>query len=258
MREVARHPLLAELEDDLLGAVDEVRDLAGALLAEPRDLLARPDEPAQRRHLLDDAGVVLDVRGRGDESGELGHLRLPADGLELAPLVELVRERDRVHRLALPPQAERRPEDLRVTLAVEVRGREDLADRSDRGRRESIAPRTDSSASRFWGGTIAPTRSGTRLNSAELIGVGVKPARRTASSETPVSGGVQGERNIRSYLIPCPGRPVDSDGRVVQPETSAPAGNSGAQQGCGALVTVPVDCHPLARVLGLARLVRAL
>ena len=47
--EVARDALLAELEDDLLGPVDEVRDLAGTLLAEPRDLLARPDETAQRR-----------------------------------------------------------------------------------------------------------------------------------------------------------------------------------------------------------------
>ena len=38
--EVARHPLLGEVEDDLLGAVDEVGRLAGAVLAEPRDLRA--------------------------------------------------------------------------------------------------------------------------------------------------------------------------------------------------------------------------
>ena len=91
MREVARRPLLSELEDDLLGAVDEVGDLALALLAEPHDLLARADEPAQRRHLLDDARVVLDVRRGGDERGELGDARLPAGGLELGALLELVR-----------------------------------------------------------------------------------------------------------------------------------------------------------------------
>ena len=65
MREVAGRPLLAELEDDLLGAVDEVGHLAVALLPEADDLLAGADEPAQRRHLLDDARVVLDVRRGG-------------------------------------------------------------------------------------------------------------------------------------------------------------------------------------------------
>ena len=64
VREVARRPLLSELEDDLLRAVDEVGHLALPLLPEPDDLLARADEPAQRRHLLDDARVVLDVRRR--------------------------------------------------------------------------------------------------------------------------------------------------------------------------------------------------
>ena len=138
MGEVAGRPLLAELEDDLLGAVDEIGDLARslALLAQPHDLLARADEPAQRRHLLDDARVVLDVRRRGDERRELGHVRLPARGLELAALLELVDERDRVDGLALRPQRERRPVHLRVALAVEVRGVEDLADRADRDRRE--------------------------------------------------------------------------------------------------------------------------
>ena len=35
------------------------------LLPEAHDLLTRADEPAQRRHLLDDARVVLDVRRGG-------------------------------------------------------------------------------------------------------------------------------------------------------------------------------------------------
>ena len=88
MREVARRPLLAELEDDLLGAVDEVRHLAPdttgiALLAESHDLLAGADQAAQRRHLLDDARVVLDVRRRGNERRELRDPRLAAGGFEL-------------------------------------------------------------------------------------------------------------------------------------------------------------------------------
>ena len=128
--------LLPELEDDLLGAIDEVGDLALALLPEPHDLLARADEPAQRRHLLDDARVVLDVRRGRDERCELGDARLSAGGVELRALLELVDERDRVDRLALRPQRERRAVDLRVALAVEVGRVEDLADRPDRDGRE--------------------------------------------------------------------------------------------------------------------------
>ena len=136
MREVARRPLLSELEDDLLGTIDEIGDLALALLAQPHDLLARADEPAQRRHLLDDARVVLDVRRGGDERRELGDARLPAGGVELGTLLELVDERDRIDRLALRPQRERRAIDLRVALAVEVGCVEDLADRAHRDGRE--------------------------------------------------------------------------------------------------------------------------
>jgi hypothetical protein len=54
MCEVAGDPLLREVEHHLLGAVDEVRGLAGPCLAEPLDLLADADTAAQRRHLLDD------------------------------------------------------------------------------------------------------------------------------------------------------------------------------------------------------------
>ena len=111
-------------------------DLAVALLPEPDDLLARADESAQRRHLLDDARVVLDVRRRRDERRELDDARLSARGLELGALVELVDQRDRVDRLALRPQRERRAVHLRVALAIEVGRVEDLAHRADGDRRE--------------------------------------------------------------------------------------------------------------------------
>ena len=63
--------LLGEVEDDLLGAVDEVGRLAGPLLPEPRDLRPGPDEAAQRRHLAHDARVVGGVRRRRHERREL-------------------------------------------------------------------------------------------------------------------------------------------------------------------------------------------
>ena len=72
------------------------------------------------------------VRGRRDEGRELVHAHTAADVLELAALLELVDERDRVDRLSLRIERESRAIDLRVALAIEVAGVQDLADRPDR------------------------------------------------------------------------------------------------------------------------------
>src|SRR6185437_8947286 len=134
--ELALGPALAELVDELLGACDELRRLALALPAELRDIAARDDEPAQCRRLADDLRVVAGVRRGGDEPGELVEADAPADRLELAALLELVRERDRVDGLVLAVELERRAVDLRVRLAVEVARVEDLTDGRDRARRD--------------------------------------------------------------------------------------------------------------------------
>ena len=130
---IAPDPLLGEVEDDLLRLVDELARLADALAAEPGDLLAGANEPSQSGCLLDDAGVVLDVRSGGDQRRELGDAGGAADLLELAPLLELVRERDRVDGLALGPQREAGAVDRAVRAAVEIGGVDDLGDRADRG-----------------------------------------------------------------------------------------------------------------------------
>ena len=132
MGELARDPLLRQLEDDLLGAVDEVDRLAGPVEAEPSDVVAGPDEAAQRRHLVDDPRVVGGVRRGRHQGGQLVDALLAADIGEPAQAVELVDERDRVDRLALGVQPERGAIDRRVRLAVEVARIEDLADRPDR------------------------------------------------------------------------------------------------------------------------------
>ena len=118
--EVARDTLLREVEDDLLGAVDEVGRLAGPVLAEPRDLRPGPDEAAQRGHLAHDPRVVGGVRGRRHERRELVDAGAAADLLQLAALLERVDERDRVDGLALLVEREARAEDGSVALAVEV------------------------------------------------------------------------------------------------------------------------------------------
>ena len=129
--EVLRDARLRELEDRLLGAVDELRRLRRPVDAQPRNLVAGADEPAQRRHLANDARVVRRVRRGGHERRQLVDPHLSADVLELASLVELVDERDRVDRLAAGVQGEAGAVDLRMALPVEVGCGEDFADRPD-------------------------------------------------------------------------------------------------------------------------------
>ena len=192
---------------------------------------ARADEPAERGHLLDDAGVVLDVRGGGHERSQLGDARLSTRGLELATLVELVDERDRVDRFALRPQGERGAIHLRVALAVEVARIEDLADRPDGDGESSIEPRTDSSASRFCGGTTALSRSParsrrTRDASARLTGC--SPRRSQAVGE----GRVHWARPCRSIRIAgrtehtFPGYPRRRIDLLDRRRRSCPPGNT--------------------------------
>ena len=100
-----------------------------AFPAEPGDLAAGPDQPAKRGRLPDDARVVGGVGGRRHERRELVNAGAAADVLELAALLELVDEGDRVDRLALRPEGERSTVDRGVALAVEVAGVEDLARR---------------------------------------------------------------------------------------------------------------------------------
>src|SRR6185503_10890917 len=111
--------LLREVEDDLLCPVDELRRLAEPFTAEPGDLLAYPDQAPQRRRLLDDACVVLGVRRCRDERGQLGDAGCASDLLELATLLELVGQRDRVDGLTLGPEREAGPVDRAVGAAVE-------------------------------------------------------------------------------------------------------------------------------------------
>src|SRR5207237_9521968 len=112
-----------------LGTGAERRRPALAVPAELRDLAAREDEAAQRRRLADDLRVVAGVGRRRHQPRELVETDAPADLVELAALLELVRQRDRVDRLVLAVELERGAVDLRVGLAVEMGRVEDLGGR---------------------------------------------------------------------------------------------------------------------------------
>ena len=80
------------------------------------------------------------VRRCGHEGRELVEPDASAGTLELPALLELVDERDRVHRLALRVEGERGAVDLRVAVSVKVGGVEDFADRPDRAGGEQHRP----------------------------------------------------------------------------------------------------------------------
>ena len=201
-----------------------------ALLPQPDDLLARTDEPAERRHLLDDPRVVLDVRRRRDERRQLGDAPLAARGLELAALLELVDERDRVDRLALRPQRERGAVHLRVALAVEVPRVEDLADRPDGDRREEhraehgllgleVLRRDD-------GAQALPDALELDVGRLGLAhGPGVKPSSRAASNRSGTHPRA-GRTEHMFPVIPACGRPCrQAAAKLSNPETGAPSAN---------------------------------
>src|SRR5205085_1510432 len=79
--ELRRDSALRQVEDDLLGTVDEYLRLARAVPPELSDLLAGGDQSAQRRHLADDARVVRRIGGGRHERRQLVQAYTSADGL---------------------------------------------------------------------------------------------------------------------------------------------------------------------------------
>jgi hypothetical protein len=136
--EVLARVLVGDLEDRALG---EVHQLARGRLVRVDlglDLVGRVQQPAQHRVLADDAGVLADVADGGHRARQQVHRRAAADRLELAVLLEVLDERERVDGLARPVQREHRREDQPVALAVEVAGLQALVDdqRRQRGVRQ--------------------------------------------------------------------------------------------------------------------------
>ena len=142
--------------------------------SQPRRAISPPARmrPAQRRRLPHDPRVVRGVRGRGDERRELVQADAAPDVLELAALLQLVGQRDRVDRLALGVEREGGAVDLRVRLPVEVARVEDLAHGPDRARGEHHRPEN-----RLLGFEVLGRDGGVVGDGSELGHAGVIPPR---------------------------------------------------------------------------------
>jgi hypothetical protein len=136
--EVLAAVLVGDLEDRALGHVDEVA--RGCLVGVDAglDLPGRLEQAPQHRVLADDPRVLADVADGGHGSGQEVDGSAAANRVELAGLLEVLDERERVHRLAQRVEVEHRAVDDPVGLAIEVLGVEALVDdqRRERGVRQ--------------------------------------------------------------------------------------------------------------------------
>ena len=114
--------VLRELEDRLLGAVDDLFGFVGMLDGFGDGVLRDVDQPAQQRLVAHDANVVLDARPVGHAVDERRKIRDAADGLDLFAPVKLLGQRDHVHRPAHALQVGHAPEDAAMRVEREVVG----------------------------------------------------------------------------------------------------------------------------------------
>ena len=125
-------PPFRDVEDGLLGPVQQHGRLVLRLVRGVHDAVAGVDQVPEDRLLLDDARPVLDV-GQPRETVEQGReVRGAPDRLQRRAARELVLERDQVDRLAALRKYGHGVEDAAVRLAVEVVAGEQLCRRVER------------------------------------------------------------------------------------------------------------------------------
>ena len=126
---------MGDLEDRALGHVDEVaRERLVAVDAAPGSRTRRCSSRRSIAFVADDARVLADVADGGDRAGQQLDRGAAADRLQVARLLEVLDQRQRVDRLADRVQVEHRLVDAPVALAVEVVRVQPLVD-DQRGQR---------------------------------------------------------------------------------------------------------------------------
>ena len=114
-----RAALGRDLEDALLGTVQQGVHVLRSLVGGLDDLGARLDQAPPQRLVAHDAAVVLDVRGRGHDVEQVGDVVGAARGLEVAGPHQLFAQHHRVHDVAPLDDLRHRAEDPAVRIAVE-------------------------------------------------------------------------------------------------------------------------------------------
>ena len=92
--------VFGELEDGLLGASQNFFGFVGVLDGFGDGVLGDVDQAAQQRLVAHDADVVLDRWPLGNAVDQRRQIRDAADGLDFFAAVELLDQRDHVHRPA--------------------------------------------------------------------------------------------------------------------------------------------------------------
>ncbi|MNK77052.1 hypothetical protein D3C87_966390 [compost metagenome] len=123
--------LLGDLEDDLLGLVERVLDLALLVEGQFDDLGTARDQRSQRAFFFDDLGVVLDVGSRRNRRRQIHQVAVAPYRIELFLAAKQGRDGDEVDRFAPLRQVADRLENDAVSLAVEVIRPQELGDFSD-------------------------------------------------------------------------------------------------------------------------------
>src|SRR4029079_3542659 len=111
--------LLADLEDALLGVIEEIAGGAAPVVRFADEVCGRLDQSTDQRLFANDARVVVDVRRRRHRVEEKGEVLLSAGGVEVASERELVGERERIDNGATFAEGDDRAENPPMCLSKE-------------------------------------------------------------------------------------------------------------------------------------------
>src|SRR4029079_13087716 len=114
-----RAPALVDLEDLVLGFVEELGGRRARLESLGDDGGGNFDQPAPKRLLTHDSRVVLDVGRGGNGVDEKADVILATARFQRACSLQLLRECQRVDYIATLRECDHRPKNPTVSLAIE-------------------------------------------------------------------------------------------------------------------------------------------
>ncbi len=115
-------------EDFLLGLADDFIGLGRCIISVAEDFGPGVDQVAERGFFADDLGVINGIGGVGDGLGHLGQVCRPADGLEIARLLELLDQEHGVDPLACAVHGQQVAIEFLVGVGVKILGMQDQCD----------------------------------------------------------------------------------------------------------------------------------